>query len=82
MDGNKLICVACGVHIFITSIGKSGCCNTLPIEWWSNDDNDLVSGRASVAGGTNSFSTVESMEVIDPVVCSNLTNVSAELKSR
>jgi YHS domain-containing protein len=82
MEGNQVICVACGVHIFIPSIGKAGGCNPVPIEGWSNDDNELVIGRASLAAGTNYFSTVVSMEVIDPVDGSKLTNVSAEHKYR
>lgn len=32
MEGNQVICVACGVHIFIPSIGKAGGCNPVPIE--------------------------------------------------
>ncbi|WP_409159343.1 Fe-S-containing protein [Pectobacterium sp. B2J-2] len=82
MEGNQVICVACGVHIFIPSIGKAGGCNPVPIEGWSNDDNELVIGRASLAAGTNYFSTVVSMDVIDPVDGSKLTNVNAEHKYR
>ncbi|MEH0832503.1 Fe-S-containing protein [Pectobacterium cacticida] len=78
MEGNQVICVACGVHIFIPSIGKAGGCNPVPIEGWRSDEKELVIGRASLAAGTNYFSTVVALEVIDPVDGSKLTNLSAE----
>lgn len=82
MEGNQVICVACGVRIFIPSIGKAGGCNPVPIEGWSNDDNELVISYASLAVGANYFSTVVSMDVVDPVDGSKLTNLKAEHKYR
>ncbi|WP_409307345.1 Fe-S-containing protein [Pectobacterium sp. B1J-3] len=82
MDGNQVICVACDVRIFIPSIGKAGGCNPVPIEGWSNDDKEVVISRASLAAGTNYFSTIVSLDVIDPVDGSKLTNVKAEHKYR
>ncbi|MCL2894444.1 Fe-S-containing protein [Brenneria tiliae] len=82
MEGNQVICVACDVRIFIPSIGKAGGCNPVPIEGWSNDDNELVISQSSLAAGTNYFTTVISLEVVDPVDGSKLTNVQAEHKYR
>lgn len=82
MEGNQVICVACGVRIFIPSIGKAGGCNPVPIEGWSNDERELVIGRASLAVGVNYFTTVVSMDVVDPVDGSRLTNLKAEHKYR
>lgn len=82
MEGNQVICVACGVRIFIPSIGKAGGCNPVPIEGWSNDDNELTISRASLAVGANYFTTVVSMDVVDPVDGSKLTNLKAEYKYR
>ncbi|MEH2920043.1 Fe-S-containing protein [Samsonia erythrinae] len=82
MEGNQVICVACGVHIFIPSIGKAGGCNPVPIEGWSNDDHELVIAQASLAAGTNYFSTIVAMDVTDPVDGTRLTNVDAEHKYR
>lgn len=82
MEGNQVICVACGVRIFIPSIGKAGGCNPVPIEGWSNDDTELVIGYSSLAVGANYFTTVVSMDVVDPVDGSKLTNLKAEHKYR
>ncbi|XOD69918.1 MAG: Fe-S-containing protein [Sodalis sp. (in: enterobacteria)] len=57
MDGNQVICVSCGVHIFIPSIGKEGGCNPVPIENWYNDVRELVIPRDALVVGTNYFST-------------------------
>jgi uncharacterized membrane protein/YHS domain-containing protein len=80
MEGNQVICVACGVHIFIPSIGKPGGCNPVPIENWRNDDKTLTIPGASLAAGVNYFSTVLTIKVTDPVDGSSLTNTAAEFK--
>ncbi|AHF78228.1 hypothetical protein Sant_3236 [Sodalis praecaptivus] len=80
MEGNQVICVACGVHIFIPSIGKPGGCNPVPIENWRNDARELVIPRAALAAGANYFSTVLTIPVIDPVDGTRLTNTAAEFK--
>lgn len=46
-EGNQIICGACGVHIFIPSIGKAGGCNPVPLEHWS-----LVGSGGTTAGIT------------------------------
>lgn len=82
MEGNQVICMACSVRIFIPSIGKAGGCKPVPIEGWSNDDNELVISYASLAVRANYFTTVVSMYVVDPVDGSKLTNLKAEYKYR
>ncbi|MEM0849894.1 DUF2318 domain-containing protein [Escherichia coli] len=80
MEGNQVICVACGVHIFIPSIGKAGGCNPVPIENWHNDEKELVIPGKELATGVNYFSTVMTIKVTDPVDGSTLTNTSADYK--
>lgn len=80
MEGNQVICVACGVHIFIPSIGKAGGCNPVPIDDWQTDEKELTLTKASLEAGVNYFSTVISMNVIDPVNGASLTNDKAEYK--
>ncbi|HHG8774886.1 TPA: Fe-S-containing protein [Raoultella planticola] len=80
MEGNQVICVACGVHIFIPSIGKAGGCNPVPIDGWRNDETELTIPAAALAVGANYFSTVLTIKVTDPVDGSTLTNTAAEYK--
>ncbi|UXY12223.1 Fe-S-containing protein [Kosakonia sp. ML.JS2a] len=80
MEGNQVICVACGVHIFIPSIGKAGGCNPVPIDNWRNDEKELTIPRDALAAGVNYFSTVMTISVTDPVDKTTLTNTSAEYK--
>lgn len=80
MEGNQVICVACAVHIFIPSIGKAGGCNPIPLENWQSDDNELIIPRASLAAGVNYFTTVVTLDVVDPVDKSHLTNQKSEYK--
>lgn len=80
MEGNQVICVACAVHIFIPSIGKAGGCNPIPLEDWKSDDKELVIPKASLEAGVNYFTTVVTLEVIDPVDKTHLTNQKAEFK--
>lgn len=80
MEGNQVICVACGVHIFIPSIGKAGGCNPVPIDGWRNDEHVLTLPKASLEAGVNYFSTVVTMDVTDPVNGASLTNDKAEFK--
>lgn len=80
MEGNQVICVACGVHIFIPSIGKPGGCNPVPIDGWHNDERELTIPGAALAVGGNYFSTVLTIKVTDPVDGTALTNTAAEYK--
>ncbi len=80
MEGNQVICVACGVHIFIPSIGKPGGCNPIPIDDWHNDEVELVVSKPALQAGVNYFTTVVTLNVADPVDGTRLTNISAEHK--
>ncbi|CNI26924.1 YHS domain-containing protein [Yersinia frederiksenii] len=80
MEGNQVICVACAVHIFIPSIGKAGGCNPIPLEEWKNDDKELVIPKSSLEAGVNYFTTVVTLDVVDPVDNTHLTNQKAEYK--
>ena len=80
MEGNQVICVACGVHIFIPSIGKPGGCNPVPIDGWHNDERELTIPGTALAVGGNYFSTVLTINVTDPVDGTVLTNTTAEYK--
>ncbi|MFS2222301.1 Fe-S-containing protein [Pantoea sp. B65] len=80
MEGNQVICVACGVHIFIPSIGKAGGCNPVPIDGWQTSEHELTIPQAALAAGANYFSTVVTLKVTDPVNGASLTNVQAEYK--
>lgn len=80
MDGNQVVCVACGVHIFIPSIGKAGGCNPIPIDNWRNDDKELTIGKPALAAGVNYFTAIMTLHVNDPVDGAALTNIQAEYK--
>ncbi len=82
MEGNQVICVACGVHIFIPSIGKAGGCNPVPIEGWSNDDRELTISKSALEAGISYFSTVVTITVTDPVDGRHLTNTRANYQYR
>ena len=61
-EGNQIICVACGVHIFIPSIGKAGGCNPVPLESWelagSGENQELLISRQELENGTAYFNAV------------------------
>lgn len=66
-EGNQIICVACGVHIFIPSIGKPGGCNPVPLEAWQlagdGEKQELLISRQELENGTAYFSAaVEQQE--------------------
>ena len=67
MQGNQVVCVGCGVHLFIPSIGKPGGCNPVPIENWQQTENEIVISRKSLEDGLNLFSTIVEIEVQDPI---------------
>jgi len=78
--GNQVICLACGVHIFIPSIGKSGGCNPVPISQWQQKNNQVLISKAELESGLRYFSTVIEMDVTDPVNGEILKNTTAEYK--
>ncbi len=75
-SGNQVICLACGVHIFIPSIGKAGGCNPIPMTF-SQDATEVRISRASLMKGYQYFSQIMEIEVIDPVSKATLLNTKA-----
>ncbi|BFU59950.1 membrane protein [Rodentibacter sp. JRC1] len=80
MQGNQVVCVGCGVHMFIPSIGKPGGCNPVPIEDWQQTENEIVIKRTSLEDGLNLFSTIVEIEVQDPISGAKLKNTQTEHK--
>lgn len=52
----------------------------MPIENWHNDARELFIPRDALAAGANYFSTVLTINVVDPVDGTPLTNTAAEFK--
>ncbi|OOF66155.1 Fe-S-containing protein [Rodentibacter sp. Ppn85] len=80
MQANQVVCVGCGVHMFIPSIGKPGGCNPVPIENWQQTENELIIHRTSLEDGLNLFSTIMEIEVQDPISGKKLKNTQTEHK--
>lgn len=80
MQGNQVVCVGCGVHMFIPSIGKPGGCNPVPIEDWLQTDNEIIISRKSLEDGLNLFSTIVEIDVQDPISGTKLKNTKTEFK--
>ena len=77
MQGDQVVCVACGVRLFRPNVGKSGGCNPVPIEGWSQAGGEIVVPRKSLEAGLNFFKAVVELEVIDPVDGSRVKNTTA-----
>ncbi|KGQ71237.1 hypothetical protein A1D23_08615 [Chelonobacter oris] len=80
MQGNQVVCVACGVHMFIPSIGKAGGCNPVPINDWQQTDSQIIISKAGLEEGLNYFSTIVKLDVVDPVDGTKLVNTDAKFK--
>lgn len=80
MQGNQVVCVGCGVHMFIPSIGKPGGCNPVPIENWQQTDTEIIISRKSLEDGLNLFSTIVEIDVQDPISGAKLKNTKTEFK--
>ncbi|PJG82647.1 Fe-S-containing protein [Caviibacterium pharyngocola] len=80
MEGDQVVCVGCGVRMFIPSIGKPGGCNPVPIENWQQENGEVVISRKSLEDGLNYFSTIVELDVQDPVDGTKLKNTTAEHK--
>lgn len=80
MEGDQVVCVGCGVRMFIPSIGKPGGCNPVPIENWQQTEHEVIISRKSLEDGLNYFSTIVELEVVDPVDGSKLKNTTTEYK--
>ncbi|MEE6031222.1 Fe-S-containing protein [Avibacterium paragallinarum] len=80
MEGDQVVCVGCGVRMFIPSIGKPGGCNPVPIEDWQQTDSEVIISKKSLEDGLNYFSTIVELTVKDPVDGTTLKNTTAEHK--
>ncbi|MGC6248566.1 Fe-S-containing protein [Bisgaard Taxon 45] len=80
MEGDQVICVGCGVRMFIPSIGKPGGCNPVPIENWQQNDTHVIINKKNLEEGLNYFSTIVEIEVTDPVDQTKLKNTRTEHK--
>lgn len=80
MEGEQVICIGCGVRMFIPSIGKAGGCNPVPIENWQQTESEIVIHRKNLEAGLNYFSTIVELNVIDPIDGTKLKNTTAEFK--
>lgn len=63
----QIVCIACGVRLFLPSVGNPGGCNPIPINGWKVTGEELVIPKASLEAGVNYFTTVVSRQVVDPV---------------
>ena len=80
MQGDQVVCVACGVRLFRPNVGKSGGCNPVPIEGWSQAGGEIVVPRKSLEAGLNFFKAVVELEVSDPVDGSKVKNTTAPFR--
>ena len=80
MQGDQVVCIACGVRLFRPNVGKSGGCNPVPIEGWSQAGGEIVVPRKSLEAGLNFFKAVVELEVVDPVDGSKVKNTTAPFR--
>ena len=80
MENDQVICVGCGVRMFIPSIGKPGGCNPVPIEDWQQTDSQVIIHKKNLEDGLNLFSTIVEIEVTDPISGKKLSNLQTEFK--
>ncbi|AGH82366.1 integral membrane protein [Psychromonas sp. CNPT3] len=74
--GNQVICLACGVRIFIPSIGKVGGCNPIPMQF-TQDATEVRISKESLLQGYQYFTQTLEIEVWDPVAKIKLLNTKA-----
>ncbi|WP_225623990.1 Fe-S-containing protein [Vibrio panuliri] len=76
--GDQVVCLACGVHIFIPSIGKPGGCNPIPIPKWDIANQEILITKATLESGLKYFSDVVEVMATDPVNGKQISNMDAE----
>ncbi|MFZ3437801.1 Fe-S-containing protein [Vibrio harveyi] len=76
--GDQVVCLACGVHIFIPSIGKPGGCNPIPIPKWTVANHEIVISKSTLESGLKYFSDVVEVMATDPVNGEKISNMEAE----
>ncbi len=76
-QANQVICLACGVRVFIPSIGKPGGCNPIPLKY--DKQGDTITIKAStLEKGTTYFSEIVEREVTDIISGAKLINTKAK----
>lgn len=73
----ELICVSCGVRIFLPSVGKMGGCNPIPFPYIVNEKK-LIIKLHDITGGANYFSEVREKIVKDPVSKNDIINLESK----
>ena len=76
-NGEQVECIGCGVYMFKPSIGKPGGCNPVPMEGWEVVDGVIIIPKPTLEEGLMLFSTVVTIDVVDPVTHGRLTNTEA-----
>lgn len=76
--GDQVVCLACGVHIFIPSIGKPGGCNPIPMPKWQIVNHEIVIAKSTLESGLKYFSDVVEVIATDPVNGQKISNMDAE----
>ncbi|WP_068086578.1 Fe-S-containing protein [Polycladidibacter stylochi] len=75
-EGNEVYCIACGVRVFVPSIGKEGGCNPIPLKH-REENGQIVINRRALEKGATYFSEQIEITVEDPVSKAELSNMSA-----
>jgi len=75
---NDVICLACGVHIFIPSIGRAGGCNPIPIKTWTQTNDQIIITQKALEAGLRYFDKVLSIDVVDPINGKHLINTETD----
>ncbi len=75
-EGDAVVCLACGVHLFIPSVGRPGGCNPIPIEH-RIDGGQIVVEADALDAGAPYFNEIIEIAATDPVTGVSLTNRTA-----
>lgn len=77
-SGNQVVCLACGVRIYIPSIGKPGGCNPVVMPGWQQGEGEILVSGKILESGLKYFTDVVEVTVTDPVNGKALSNTGAE----
>lgn len=75
-ESDAVVCLACGVHLFIPSVGRPGGCNPIPIEH-REESGDIAIDLDALDAGAPYFNEIIEIAATDPVTGTALTNRSA-----
>ena len=78
-EDNKVVCLACGVRIFVPSIGKAGGCNPIAMKYRIKNDK-LIINKKTLNNGAKYFSQIVPIDVIDPISKEKFKNTLANYK--